>query len=167
MAAPWHSTGTIGITAGFDRLAHGERHPHRVLRFGDGGVHQHTVTTKLHGDGGIRGGAHPGVDQYRDRGMLDDGANVVGVANAEARADGGTQGHHGHTAHLLQPAGDQGVVIGVHHHLETFRHQCFCRLQGGGDIRVQGLGVTQHLELDQAGTVQQLPRQPAVFGKMV
>ncbi len=128
---------------------------------GDGGVHQDPVTAQFHGYGGIRGGTHAGIDQDRYRGVLDDGEDVVGIADAEAGSNRRGQRHDGHATHFLEAPGDDRVVIGVDHDLEALPDQCFGGLQGLGDIRKQGLLVTEHLQLHQVVAVQQFACQAA------
>src|SRR5208283_821335 len=78
-----HAAGQIGQTAALDRQAHGAGHGDGVLGFGNGGVHQHAVAAQFHGDGGVRGGADPGIDQHRHRRLLDDLADVDRVLHAQ------------------------------------------------------------------------------------
>ncbi len=128
---------------------------------GDGGVHQHRLATQLHGDRCIGSGAHAGVDQHRDLGFLEDDAQVVGVADAQAGADQAGQRHYRDAADLGQLAGDDRVVAGVHHHVEAVLHQLLGGLEGLDDVGEQGLLVGEDFQLDQVVPVQQLAGQAA------
>lgn len=132
-----------------------------MLGRGDGGVHQNAVTAQFHRHGGVGGRAHAGIDQDGNLRLLDNGEDVVRVADAQPGADRRSQGHHRHAAHFLQPFGDDGIVVGVDHHLEAVADQGLCRFQGGCDVREQGLFVTQYLQFDQVVATQQFPRQTA------
>ena len=70
---------------------------------------------------------------------FEDDAQVVGVADAQARADQAGQGHNCDAAHLGQLAGDDGVVAGVDHHVETFLDQHFGGLEGLDHVGEEGL----------------------------
>lgn len=54
--------GAVGFTPGIDALGKSFSHLDRVSSFGDGGVQEHGVISHLHGGGGVRRGADPGVD---------------------------------------------------------------------------------------------------------
>ena len=122
----------------------------------DGGVHEHAVTTELHGDGRIRGGANACVHHDGDLGILDDGEDVVWIADAESGSDGRRQRHHRHAAHVFQTFGHDGVIVGVDHHLETVLDQLLGSLQSCRDIGKQGLLVAEHFELHQIVTIEKL-----------
>ena len=60
--------------------------------------------------GGIARGADAGIDDHRDLRVLDDFHDGVAVLDAEARADGRGQRHHGDAAHFLEAPREQRIV---------------------------------------------------------
>ena len=142
-------------------MLHRTGHQHRVLRFGNRGVHQHTIAAQFHRDGGIAGSADTGIDDDRHLGVLDDRKDVVAILDAEAGADRGGQRHHGAAANLFQPLGQYRVITAIDHHVEAFLDQRFGGGQRADHVRVQGLRIGQHFELDQLAAIQQFTGQPA------
>ncbi len=91
-----HAAREVGFAAGDGRVAHGFGHEHSVLGFGNGGVHEDAVGAELHGFGGVRGGADSSVDDERSLGNpFAEDAEIGGVLDAEARADGRGERHDG------------------------------------------------------------------------
>ena len=95
-----------------------------------------------------RGGAHAGVDDDRHLHRLEDQAEVVRVADAQARADGRGQRHHRRAAGVLELPRDDRVVGGVGEDGEALLHQR-CRAASSGllDVGEERLLVADHLEL--------------------
>jgi len=60
---------------------------------------------------------------------------------------------------LLQFARDDGIVRGVHHHIEAFLNQHFGGFQRFAHIREEGVRIAQHFELHQLVIVEQFTRQ--------
>src|SRR5688500_9083312 len=88
----------VAQPAGFERVAHGRGHLHRVLRVGDAGVEQHAVGAELHGDACVARGADAGVDDHRVTGValleqLEAERDVERVEHALAGADRRAGGH--------------------------------------------------------------------------
>ena len=87
----WNRRGMRPAAAGQPARLHGSTHcaghGPRVVRPGDGRRDQDRVTTELHGETGVGGGADPGVEHNRNLSALPDECDVVGVADAEPAAD--------------------------------------------------------------------------------
>ena len=116
-----HTAGEEGFAAGFGAFAHGRRHEDGVGGAGDGGVEKDGVEAHLHGEGGVGGGAQAGVDDEGDLGNeLAEHAQGVGVADAEAGADGGAEGHDGGGTDVDEALGKDNVVSGVRENGEAF-----------------------------------------------
>ena len=152
------AAGAVGEAAGLDGLAHGLGHQGRLLGAGDGAGQQDGVAAELHGHGGVRGGADPGVQDHRDGRLLDDDAQVVGVGDAHAGADGRPQRHDRGAAQLGQVAGQDRVVVGVGQHGEAVVDQGLGGVAELDRVREQGPVVADDLELDPVG-VEGLPGQ--------
>src|SRR5215218_5266831 len=142
------AAGAVGEAAGLDGLAHGLGHQGRLLGAGDGAGQQDGVAAELHGDGGVGGGADPGVQDHRDGGLLDDDAQVVGVGDAHAGADRRPQGHDRGAAQLGQVAGQDRVVVGVGEHGEPVVDQGLGGVAELDPVREQGPVVADDLQLD-------------------
>ncbi|MNG99622.1 hypothetical protein D3C79_587960 [compost metagenome] len=142
-------------------MLHGLGHQHRLLGVGDGRVHQHRLAAHFHGDGGVGGSAHARIDQHRNLGFLKDDLQVVGVADTQAGTDQTCQWHDRDAAGFGQLTGDDRVVAGVDHHVETILDQHFGGLEGFDHIGEQGLLVGQDFQFDQVVTIQQLAGQTA------
>src|SRR5260370_36611498 len=77
-----HATGEVSGSAGHDGVIHGFGHQHGIFSMSDPGIHEHTVGTELHGDGGVGGGAYSGIHDERDAGNhLAQNAQIGGVLN--------------------------------------------------------------------------------------
>src|SRR5690606_25666646 len=143
-----HTPGQIGQTPRLNGVLHRLGHQYRLLRVCDGAVHQHRLTAQFHGDGRVGSGTYTGINQHRHLGLFEDDAQVVRVADAKTSADQAGQRHDGDTADLGQLAGDDRVVAGVDHDVETFANQDFSRLEGLDHVGKQGLLICQHFQLD-------------------
>src|SRR5467141_1738747 len=116
-----HAASEVGLAAGDDGGAHGFGHEDGILGFGDGGVHQDSIGAKLHGDGGIRSGAHSGIHDHGNFGdAFAENAEVGGILHAEAGADGRGQRHDGGGTGVNEFAGGDEVVVGVRENDEAF-----------------------------------------------
>jgi hypothetical protein len=122
-----------------------------VPGLGDGGVHEDRGAAELEGDRGVAGGADPGVDDDGDLGLLDDEAEVVRVADAEAAADRGGERHDGGAAHVLELAADDRVVGAVREDGEALVEEGAGGLEGLLVVGEQGARVADDLELDELG----------------
>ena len=120
--------------------------------------HQHGVAPELHGQTGVRGRADAGVEDHRDPGLLDDEGDVVGIADAEAAADGGPEGHHRGTADLLEAPGGDRVVVAVGEDHEPVVDQRLGRRHQLDGVGQQGAVVPDDLELHPVG-LEGLPGQ--------
>ena len=102
--------------------------------------------------GGVAGGAHARIDDHGDFGdAFAEDAEVGGVLDAEAGADGGGQGHDGGGAGVDEFAGSDEIVVGVGEDDEAFLDQDargFDELLGVGE---EGLLVADDLELHPVG----------------
>ena len=82
--------------AGDDGVTHGFGHEGGVGGFGDGGVHEQAVGAEFHRDGGVGCGAYAGIDDHGDFGdAFAKDAEIGGILDAEAGADGRGEGHDG------------------------------------------------------------------------
>ena len=79
-------------SAGSDRVLHRLGHPYRILGTGNRRCQQHRVTTKLHGEGRLRGGTDASIKDDRHRGMFDDQLDVVRIADAQPEPIGAPSG---------------------------------------------------------------------------
>ena len=93
-----------------DGEPHGLGHKFGAAGTGDGRGEQHGCAAKLHRDGGVAGGTDSGIEDDGHAGLLDDQLDVVRVADAEPGADRRPERHHGGTARLLKPPGEDGIV---------------------------------------------------------
>src|SRR5712691_7465756 len=119
-----HTTGKVRFAAGDGGVAHGFGHENGVLGFGNSGVHEDAVSAELHSFGGVGGGADPGVDDERDfRDAFAEDAQIRGVLDAKARADGRGQRHHGSSSSVDEFAGGDQIVIRVREDYEAFFDQ--------------------------------------------
>lgn len=159
--APRHPARQEGLASGLDRLLHRRCHQYWIFSLGDGRVHEHAIAAEFHRYGGVGSRTHARVDQDRDLGVFHDGQDVVGIANPQPRSDGGGQRHHGDAADLFQALGDDRIVVGVYHDIESIAHQDLRRLQRRGHVREEGGRVAQHFQLDQTMPPEQLAGQPA------
>ena len=77
-----HTPGQICLPTGNHRMTHGPRHLQRILasRLPYSSAR---LATKLHGNGGIRGRAHPGINQHRHLGLFNNQANIDRILNAQ------------------------------------------------------------------------------------
>ena len=116
---PRDAAGEIGEPAREDRVLHRLRHRDRLLRAGNGGVHQHAVGAELHRQRRVRCRADAGVDDERHARELADDADVVGVLDAEARADRRAERHDRRRAGVLQLAAGDRIVVRVRQHDEA------------------------------------------------
>ena len=82
---------------------------------------------------------------------LDDQAQVVGVADPHAGADRRAERHHRGAADVLEPAGQDRVVVGVGEHDEAVVDELLGGLQQLGRVGQQRAVVADHLELDPVG----------------
>ena len=72
---------------------------------------EHAVAAQLHGDGGVRRGAHARVHDHRHRHRLEDELEVVRIADAQPGADGRPSGITAAAPGVLELlAGDRIVV---------------------------------------------------------
>ena len=67
-----HPAGEERLAPGLDREPHRARHPHRVARLRDRGVHQHAGAAQLHRDRGVRRRADARVDEHRHLRCVED-----------------------------------------------------------------------------------------------
>ncbi len=126
----------------------------RLLRAGDGGVHQHAVASELHGNRGIRGGADTRIYNDRNFDAIHDQLKIPRVEDAHAGADQRCQWHDRHATNVFQLFRDNRVVRGIDHHLKAF---CDQRLRGGErfhHIGVERLRIAQDFELYQTVAIQ-------------
>jgi len=151
----------VRLAARLDGLSHRRGHEHGILGRGDGCVHEHAVAAELHGDGRVGGRADSGVDDDGHPGVLDDGQEVVRIADTESRSDGRGQRHHGHATDLLEALRDDRIVVGVDHDLEVVVDELLRRVECRRDVGVERLLVAEHLELDEVVPVEQLAGEPA------
>ena len=82
------------------------------------------------------------------------------VAYTQSGADRCGQWHYRDTAHVFKTFRDDGIIIGIHHDLETILHQYFGGLDRLYDVREQRFFVTQHFQFHQLVSIQQFARQP-------
>ena len=151
MAAGRDAPGTGGEPAGEHGVAHRGGHRHRVLGAGDGAGQQHGVAAQLHGQGGLGGGADPGVEHHGHGRPGGDELDVVRVEDAQPGADGGAQGHHRGRAQILEAACDGRVVGGVGEDLEAAGHELLGGVEELHDVGQQRVLVRDDLELDPVG----------------
>ena len=132
-----------------DRIAHGFRHQHGILRFGNGGVHQHPIGAQFHGDGGIGSCANSGIHDHRNfRDALAENPQIGGILNAQTGTDGRGQRHHRRCASVNQLACGDQVVVGVRQDHEAFLHQNARGLDELLRVRKKCLLVANHFKLD-------------------
>ena len=147
-----HAAGEEGLAAGEDSVLHGFGHEDGVLRGGDGGVHQDAVEAEFHGQRRVRRGAYARVHDQRDLGdELAEDAQVGGVLQAEAAADGRAERHDGGGARVDEAAGVDDVVGGVGQDGEALLDQDARGLQRGLNVRVERGLVADDLDLDPVG----------------
>src|SRR5439155_26819674 len=116
--------------------------------------------------------------------IFQDDADVVGIQNALAAADGAAGGHDAGGAGILEPASHDRIVTGVDENLEALLDELLGGLQSGNGCGQQGLAVAQAFELDPIGAgiaplasssrasrawrmASSALKHPAVLGKMV
>ena len=116
-------------------MAHSTSHTDRVFGLGNGGIHQHRVAADFHGQHGIRGRSHPGIDQDRNFGLLNDQAKIEEVLDAATRADGGRSWHYRGRPGVFQLLGIDRIVGAIDHHLKPFSDQQLQGAQGLFHIR--------------------------------
>ena len=92
-------------------------------------------------------------------GALDDQADGDQVLDAEARTDRRAQRHDRHRAGFLQLLRGDRIVDAIDHRLEAFIGQHLGRAQRFAHVRIERLGLAQHLQLDQVPAAR-LARQP-------
>ncbi len=141
----------VGQLAGLDRQPDRARHRHGIVSTGDRTRAEHSVAAQLERQHGVGCRAHPGIEDHRHLGLLDDDRDVVRVADAHSRADRRTQWHHRGATDVLQPARQNRVVGGVGEHYEAVVDQ---RLGGRHQldrVRKQRAVIPDHLELDPFG----------------
>jgi hypothetical protein len=129
-------------------LLHRAGHQHRVLRAGDGGVHQHAVAAELHRDRRVGRGAHAGVDDDRHRALSMISRRFHGFRMPMPEPIGWPAASPPRSRSLPAAWPDR-VVAGVDHHVEAVAHQRFGGDQRLRHVREQRLRVAQHFELDQ------------------
>src|SRR5580700_7667379 len=109
-----HAAGEPGLASGEDGVLHGFCHEDGIGGGGDGGVHEYAVGAHFHGESGVGRGAHTGVDDERDGGdFFAENLQRGAILNAEARADGGSEGHDGCGAGIDEAMREDDVVGGV------------------------------------------------------
>src|SRR5690606_32119421 len=143
--------GEAGGPSGADGLAHGAGHEGGVGGAGDGGGEQDGGAAELHGLGGVGGGADARVADDRHFGLLADEREVVGVANAQAGADGRGQWHDGGAAGLFEAAGQDRVVVGVGQDGEALADEGLGGVEELDRVGQQGVLVADDLEFDPVG----------------
>src|SRR5579884_3454862 len=166
------TAGQIRQAAGGAGVAHGVSHPQRITRMSDAGVQQHAVATQLHRHVDIAGRADTGIDDYRIiriaiLQILQDDADIIGVENALAAADGTAGRHDANCARRLQMTRHDRIVASVDEDLKPVLDELFGGLERGDWIGQQGLHVAETLQLDPVGTAiakiaQQLAGQPSM-----
>src|SRR6266576_314641 len=140
----WHTSSQIGIASGEYAMLHGFGHEDGILSSGDSCIHQDGVSAEFHGDGGVRGGTDAGVENQRNAGDdLAQDANVGGILNSQATADGGAERHDGGSSGIEQALGKDHIVGGVGENGESFLHQ-----HAGGFKRGLNIGVESRLVSD-------------------
>ena len=82
---------------------------------------------------------------------LADQAQVVGVEQALAGADRGAERHHRGAADVLEPAGEDRVVVRVREDGEALVDELLGGLEQRGRVGQQRVLVADHLELDPVG----------------
>ena len=82
---------------------------------------------------------------------LADQAQVVRVQQAHAGADRRAERHHRGAADVLQPAGEDRVVVRVGEDGEALVDELLGRLEQRGRVGQQRALVADHLELDPVG----------------
>src|SRR5438067_2853642 len=130
-----------------DSLPHRLGHQDRVPGARDGGVHEHGVAAELERLGGMRRRADAGVDDHRHPALLDDDAEVVGVPDAEPRADRRGERHDGGAAEVLEALAGDRVVRDVGQDLEALLQEHARRLDRRRDVGEERPFVADHLEL--------------------
>ena len=83
--------------------------------------------------------------------LLDDQAQVVRVVDPHAAADRRAERHHRRAAGVLEPAGEDRVVVRVGQHGEAVGHERLGGLEQLGRVGQQRAVVADHLELHPVG----------------
>ncbi len=78
-------------------------------------------------------------------------AEIRGILDAEAGADGRGEGHHGGGASVDELAGGDEIVVGVRKHDEAFVHQNLCGLNQLFGVGEERFLVADHFELHPVG----------------
>lgn len=97
------------------------------------------------------GAPNPGIDNDRDRRLLDDDANLVAGLETAVGADGRSQGHDRGGSGFLKSFGQNGIGIDIGEHHETFLHQLLGGLEGFDGIGKEVARIGMDLEFDPLG----------------
>ena len=169
--------GEEGLAASEDAVLHGFGHEDGVLRGGDGGVHQYAVEAEFHRQRRVRRCAYACVyDQWNFVDEFAEDAQVGGVLQAEAAADGRAERHDGGGARVDEAAGVDDVVGGIGQDGKSLLDQDARGFQRCLNVRVERGLVADTSILTQSERPTSRPRraarmassavkQPAVLGK--
>ena len=151
-----NAAGEIRQAAGGAGVAHGMGHPQRIAGMRDARVQQHSVATQLHRHRHVAGRADAGIDDNRIirialLQILQNDAQIIGVENALAAADGTAGRHDADCSRRLQMASHDRIIAGVDQNLKAVLDELLRGLERGHRIGQQRLDIAQALQFDPVG----------------